>query len=56
VVAALARLCHDLGARVVAEGVEHEAQLAALSPLGVSLVQGYYFGRPSTPPPPPKHV
>ena len=31
---------------VVAEGVEHAAQVALLKELGCDMVQGYYFGRP----------
>ena len=35
-----------LGLEVVAEGVETQAQYAALEALGSVLVQGYYLGRP----------
>jgi EAL domain-containing protein (putative c-di-GMP-specific phosphodiesterase class I) len=35
-----------LGASVVAEGIETDAQLAALRTLGCALGQGYYFARP----------
>ena len=31
---------------VVAEGIETDAELAALRRAGVRLVQGYYFDRP----------
>ena len=34
------------GTRLVAEGIETEAQAAALRELGVELGQGYLFGRP----------
>ena len=37
-----------LGIRVVAEGIEHEAQLQALLRLGCPLGQGYHFARPAT--------
>ena len=47
VVAAFVRLSLDLGATVVAEGVERPADLAALRDLGVDAAQGYLLGRPS---------
>jgi diguanylate cyclase (GGDEF)-like protein len=37
---------HGLGARIVAEGVETEAQRSALAALGCDDAQGYYFGYP----------
>ena len=40
---------HRLGLRVVAEGVETEAQLALLRSYGCDEVQGYLTGRPSPP-------
>lgn len=42
-------LAHGLGMRVVAEGVEDEAMLAALTAAGCDLVQGYLLGRPVAP-------
>jgi EAL domain-containing protein (putative c-di-GMP-specific phosphodiesterase class I) len=42
-------LGHGLGLRVVAEGVETEAQLAALRRLGCDRAQGYLFSRPVPP-------
>lgn len=39
-------LAHRLGLRVVAEGVETEAQLAYLRQQGCDEIQGYYFSRP----------
>ena len=39
-------LGHELGMRVVAEGVETEAQLQELKRLGCDIAQGYLFSRP----------
>ena len=45
----LVRLCEDLGAEVVAEGVETKAELSCLKDQGVQLVQGYFLARPGFP-------
>jgi EAL domain-containing protein (putative c-di-GMP-specific phosphodiesterase class I) len=47
-VSAFVRLALDLGATVIAEGVEGPRDLAALSDLGVDAAQGYLLGKPST--------
>ncbi len=47
VVRAVLALAHELGLEVVAEGVEEEAQLAALREAGCGMVQGYLLGRPA---------
>jgi EAL domain-containing protein (putative c-di-GMP-specific phosphodiesterase class I) len=39
-------LCHDMGATVVAEGVETAAERDALVDLGCDLLQGYLFAKP----------
>jgi diguanylate cyclase (GGDEF)-like protein/PAS domain S-box-containing protein len=39
-------LCHSLGFKVVAEGVETDAQVALLRELRVDEMQGYLFSRP----------
>ena len=39
-------LAHGLGLKVVAEGVETEAQRRFLADLHCDIVQGYLFGRP----------
>jgi diguanylate cyclase (GGDEF)-like protein/PAS domain S-box-containing protein len=41
-------LAHNLGVKVVAEGVEDEATLALLDDYGCDVAQGYYFSRPLT--------
>ena len=38
-------LCHELGCRVVAEGVERPGQLERLRTIGIDLVQGYIYTR-----------
>jgi len=43
---AVVKLGESLGLRVVAEGVEEQAQAAALSAMGCELAQGYLFSRP----------
>jgi diguanylate cyclase (GGDEF)-like protein/PAS domain S-box-containing protein len=46
VATAIVRLGQTLGYRLVAEGVENEAQLAELRALGCDYAQGYLFDRP----------
>jgi EAL domain-containing protein (putative c-di-GMP-specific phosphodiesterase class I)/DNA-binding NarL/FixJ family response regulator len=48
--AALVSLGRELGARVVAEGIETSAELEVVRALGVDAAQGYYLGRPAPPP------
>jgi EAL domain-containing protein (putative c-di-GMP-specific phosphodiesterase class I) len=43
----IAQLAVSFDARVVAEGVEQEADLEAVRRAGIDLVQGYLFGRPA---------
>lgn len=47
VVEAIIRMASGLGLRVVAEGVDNDAQIDFLSRLGCSAFQGYYLGRPA---------
>lgn len=44
-------MCTELGARVVAEGVEKVEELVCMRDLGVSFAQGYLLARPAAPPP-----
>jgi diguanylate cyclase (GGDEF)-like protein/PAS domain S-box-containing protein len=46
IVSAVVGLAHELGLRVVAEGVETEAQLVELVALGCDEAQGYFFAPP----------
>lgn len=46
IISTIAHLAHALDMRVVAEGVENEAQLALLRASGCDEVQGYLLGRP----------
>lgn len=46
IVASMIGLAHTLGARVVAEGVETDQQLALLQDLGCDLAQGHLFSGP----------
>jgi EAL domain-containing protein (putative c-di-GMP-specific phosphodiesterase class I) len=39
-------IAHALGLTVIAEGVEHEAELAFLAQNDCDQIQGYYFSRP----------
>lgn len=44
---AMVQFAHDTNARVVAEGIETEAEMRTLKMLGVELGQGYHLGRPA---------
>lgn len=47
IVRSTVQLCRVLGAEVIAEGVETEAERDALLELGCELLQGYLFARPA---------
>ena len=49
----IVRLCEDLGARVVAEGLEERDDLLAARDAGVHIGQGFLLARPASPPPKP---
>ena len=49
-VKALVDCAHELGAKVVAEGVERVDEFRAMAELGVDLGQGFYFGQPTEKP------
>jgi diguanylate cyclase (GGDEF)-like protein/PAS domain S-box-containing protein len=46
IVRSIVGLAHNLGLRIIAEGIEREDQRAALSALGCELGQGFHLGRP----------
>ncbi|HET9124295.1 MAG TPA: bifunctional diguanylate cyclase/phosphodiesterase [Solirubrobacteraceae bacterium] len=52
-VTAMLSYARHTGGRLVAEGVETEAELETLRALGVTLIQGFYLGRPAPPWPAP---
>jgi len=45
----IALLASRLGGRVIAEGIETLADFHTITALGIDLVQGFYFARPSAP-------
>ncbi len=47
----IVRLCHDMDAKVVAEGIETAAELAVAHAVDADYVQGYFMARPAFPPP-----
>ncbi len=51
-VASMRDLARSVGARVIAEMIETEAEAAAMTELGVEFGQGWLFGRPGALPPP----
>lgn len=50
-VRSIVRLCKEMGAKVVAEGIETLTELAAVESARVDYAQGYLLARPGLPPP-----
>ena len=48
IVNSIVNLGHNLGLRVVAEGVENAESVVLLSRYGCDLVQGYYYSAPAS--------
>lgn len=48
IVKSTVNLAHDLGLKVIAEGVETEQTLRLLTQMGCDLGQGYFLGRPAS--------
>ena len=46
IISGITGICQALSVKIVAEGVETQAELAALRDLGVTLFQGYLFAKP----------
>ena len=49
IVTAIIQMAHDLGLRVIAEGVEHREDLEKLQELGCDIAQGYWYSQPLPP-------
>lgn len=49
IVRSIISLAHELGLRVIAEGIEHEEQLQLLREMRTDLIQGYLLQRPTDP-------
>lgn len=47
---AVSYFAREVGATVIAEGVEADAELSAISALGIGVVQGFLLGRPTADP------
>ncbi|HEU4667311.1 MAG TPA: EAL domain-containing protein, partial [Arthrobacter sp.] len=45
--AAMVGFAREIGASLIAEGIETEAELAAVRELGMNAAQGYLLGRPT---------
>nr|WP_255659343.1 EAL domain-containing protein [Methylophilus sp. Leaf408] len=45
-VEAIIMMAHQLGLKVIAEGVETEAQLELLNSMGCDFIQGYFYSKP----------
>ena len=39
-------MAHSMDIKIVAEGIETEAQFEAMKSLGVDYIQGFYFSKP----------
>lgn len=50
-VSAIVRLCSELDSKVVAEGIETETELDAVTAAGARYAQGFLLARPAFPPP-----
>ena len=49
IIAHIIDMAHDLGASVCMEGIEEEDELNKMMKTKPDMIQGYYFGRPSSP-------
>lgn len=46
VMRAAVNMIHDMGLRIVSEGIETETQLLEMEKLGIDYIQGFYFSKP----------
>ncbi len=49
VIQAIVTLAHELGLKVIVEGVEHASQAVRLAAVGCDYAQGYYYSKPLPP-------
>jgi EAL domain-containing protein (putative c-di-GMP-specific phosphodiesterase class I) len=56
IVRKLLEMSRDLGISTVAEGIETPEEWECLRNFGADYVQGFFFGRPASPPPQPRRV
>ncbi len=42
----MVNIIHDMGMKIVSEGVETKEQYDEMVSLGIDYIQGYYFSRP----------
>lgn len=47
IVRGIVATCQELGVKLIAEGVETQAEFVSLRAIGIDLFQGYYFARPA---------
>ncbi len=47
IVRSIAQVCRDLGIKIIAEGIECEAEMKVLCDLEIFTMQGYWFARPA---------
>lgn len=46
IVKAISKMCHNIGIRVLAEGVEEQQTVLIAMKMGINIYQGYYFSKP----------
>ena len=50
----MVKLCHEMGKKIIAEGVEQAEERDALLHLGCDYLQGYFYAKPGPPFPMPR--
>lgn len=46
IVRSITQICRDLNIKIIAEGIEREAEMQALCDLGIFMMQGFWFAKP----------